>query len=355
MNGEPGKEVRIADDERDGGLARKMLAHMNDLTLARHGSMALENAERNQSVLDRGKSLAALRGQRVGGGASAIVVAAGPSIKRRDPIQAMKDAGYSGAVIASESALAYCLRNGVVPDLAVSLDPHATRVVRWLGDPTLTEEKLRQDDYFSRQDQDDAFADELRANDEILALLDRHGRDIRMALSTSASKAVVDRVLDTGMDVYWWNPMLDDPDVPDSVTAELQRRNRMPSVNAGGNVGSACWMMATEVLGKPDVALTGVDFSYYDDTPYYNTQYYHEAVALVGEENLDSVYTRIHNPHLDRWFYTDPAYLWYRECLLDMISESDATTYNCTEGGILFGDGVEFVPLTAFLDRFARA
>lgn len=346
--------IQITDDERDGGLARKLLAHMNDLTLARHGSMALDNADRNQAVLERGKSLAVLRRESVGADDSAIIVAAGPSIKRRDPIQEIKEAGFRGAIVASESALAYCLRNDVVPDLAVSLDPHATRVVRWLGDPTLTEEQLRQDDYFSRQDQDDAFADELRANEEILGLLDRHGGNIRMALSTSASKAVVDRVLDIGMEIYWWNPMLDDPDDPESITAELQRRNRMPSVNAGGNVGSACWMMATEVLGKAHVALTGVDFSYYDDTPYYNTQYYHEAVALVGEENLDSIYIRIRNPYLDTWFYTDPAYMWYRECLLDMISLSDATTYNCTEGGILFGDGVEFISLNTFLGKFAQ-
>ena len=343
----------ISDDEREGGLANKLVAQMNDLTIERHGSMILDNANRNQAVVDRGQSVVALRDAPIGKGSSGIVIAAGPSIKRRDPIADIKQSGYQGAIIATESALAYCLRNDVVPDLAVSLDPHASRVVRWLGDPSLTEEKLREDDYFSRQDQDDRFRDELHANEDILTLLDKHGSKIRMALCTSASQAVVDRVFDVGMDVYWWNPMMDDPDDPDSVTAGLQRRNGLPSINAGGNVGSACWMMASEVLGKDHVALTGIDFSYYDDTPYQNTQYYHEAVELVGEDNLDAVFPRIHNPHLDRWFYTDPAYLWYRECLLDMISESDATTYNCTEGGVLFGKGIEFVPLAKFLDRFA--
>src|SRR5205807_2614505 len=102
--------------------------------------------------------------------------------------------------------------NGVVPDLAVTLDPHATRIVRWFGDPTLDTQRLKEDDYFARQDQDKEFADELRMNDELLRLIDRHGKDIRIAVATSASSAVVDRVLATGMKVYWWNPMLDDPD-----------------------------------------------------------------------------------------------------------------------------------------------
>jgi hypothetical protein len=343
----------LAPDDRNGGLASKMLAEMNALTLARHGGMALDNAERNRALIGRGASLKALRAETVGEGDSAIVIAAGPSIRRRDPIRAIKDSGYRGALVVTESALAYCLRNGVVPDLAVSLDPHATRVVRWFGDPALTVEALRADDYFSRQDQDAAFADEMRANREILTLLDRHGKDIRIALSTSASKAVVDRVLAAGMKIYWWNAMLDDPDAPGSVTARLQRDNGLPSVNAGGNVGSAAWMMASAVLGKRHVALTGVDFSYYDGTPYLNTQYYREAVALVGEDNLDALYVRIRNPHLDQWFFTDPAYLWYRECLMDMIADADCRTYNCTEGGIVFGDRIEFISLAEFLARHA--
>jgi len=343
----------MTSDEREGGLGRKLVAEMGDLTHYRHGELALSNAARNQADLAQGRSLAQLRDETVGKGDSAIVIAAGPSIRRKDPIRRIKESGYSGAIVATESAFAYCLRNGVIPDLAVTLDPHATRIVRWFGDPTLTSARLKEDDYFARQEQDSAFSDELRMNEELLRLIDRHGKDIRIAVSTSASQAVVERVLGSGMQVYWWNPMLDDPDDRHGATAKLQRANGLPAVNAGGNVGSACWMMAAEVLGKRHVALTGVDFGYYADTPYRNTQYYREAVALVGEENLDTIFMRVHNPHVDAWFYTDPAYMWYRECLLEMIADSDSVTYNCTEGGILFGDGVRFMPLAEFLSAHA--
>ena len=265
-----------------GALGRELVADMARITNDRIGDLAFENARANLRYRDVGESLAALRGESVGEGDSAIVIAAGPSVRRRDPATAIRQAEFRGAVVATESAVAYCLRNGLVPDLVVTLDPHATRIVRWFGDPRLTAAALEQDDYYRRQDMDSAFADELRFNDKLLALVDRHGPEMRIALATSASEAVVTRVLESGMRVYWWNPMLDDPDEPGSRTRELQRLNGFPAVNAGGNVGAACWMMADAVLGKRHVAVTGMDFGYYADTPFEQTQYYHEAVSLVG-------------------------------------------------------------------------
>jgi hypothetical protein len=339
--------------EGPGELAHKLVAEMEAITFNRIGQLGLANARRNRDLLSHGKTLVALRDENIGEGDSCIVVAAGPSLARRDPIKAIKQAGYRGAIIATESAMSACLRQGVVPHLTVTLDPHATRIVRWFGDPALDPQATERDDYFRRQDMDRAFADELRLNGELIELINRHGKDVRIALSTSASEAVVNRVIQAGMPIYWWNPMYDDPDEPGSVTRALYRENRLPCMNAGGNVGTAAWMLAHSVLSKAHVAIVGMDLSYYDDTPYYNTQYYHELVALVGEERLDSVFVRIHNPYVNRGFYTDPAYMWYRRCFLELAPEADCRTYNCTGGGILFGDAIEFIDLEHFLMRFA--
>lgn len=341
----------MAEVTEGGDIGRRLLADMEAMTWDRIGEHALANARDNQSRLGEGQSLARLRETGLGGGDSAIVVAAGPSVHRFNPAAEIVRAGYGGTVICTDSAIAYCLRNGLVPDLVVSLDPHATRIVRWFGDPSLSEASLAQDDYFRRQDMDDRFRDELRANQELMEMLAVHAPRISIALATSASKAVVDRVLQLGMKVYWWNPMLDDPDAPDSATRALQRLNGLPCVNAGGNVGSACWMMADAVLGKKHVALTGMDFGYYDDTPVERTQYYHESVALVGKDNLHRLFMRHYNPHVGAWFYTDLAYGWYREALLEMVQDADCVTYNCTQGGIVFGPGINFIPLAEFLGR----
>ena len=336
---------------KHGDLARKLLPDMSRITWDRHGEMAMANIQRNAALAGRGRSLADLRDAGVGVGDCAIVIAAGPSLRRFDPIKAIKAKGFQGALIVTESAIAYCLKAGVVPHLVVSVDPHPQRIVRWFGDPELDESAVRSDDYYRRQDMDPAFADEIRHNRELLALLDRHGKFMRIALATSASEAVVRRAGEIGMDIFWWNPMLDDPDAPDSRTRKAWRLNRFPCVNAGGNVGSACWMMAHAVLGKRHVALTGMDFAYYDGTLYSSTQYYREALALVGEKGLSRLYPRFLNPHTKTWFFTDPAYFWYREAFLEMARDADCMTYNCTGGGILFGDGITHMALETFLDQ----
>jgi hypothetical protein len=235
----------------------------------------------------------------------------------------------------------------------VTIDPHASRIVRWFGDPQLNQQQLEQDDYFSRQDLDESFSDQLKVNEEILELVNQYGPRMRIALSSSASPAVVQRARESGMQIYWWNPMYDDPAQQDSVTRQLFDINHLPCVNAGGNVGSACWMMADAVLNKQNIAVMGMDFGYYSDVPYENTQYYHEAIQLVGQDNLDSVYMRVFNPHLEQWFYTDPAYMWYKNCFLELVENTNSSTYNCTEGGILFGDKIHFIQLKHFLSRFS--
>ena len=93
-----------------------------------------------------------------------------------------------------------------------------------------------------------------------------------------------------------------------------------------------------------------MDFSYYWDTPYKNTQYYWDAVNLVGEANLDSIFIDIENPYLNKLFYTDPAYYWFKKAFLELAADADCITYNCTEGGILFGENINFAPLSTFLE-----
>jgi hypothetical protein len=332
-----------------GELGLALVANMPKITLNRIGDDGIKNAHKNQKHLDKGLSLKALKNAPLGENDQAVIIAAGPSLHKTNVANDIKSSGYKGAIVVPDSAMLYCLRNEIVPDLVVTVDPHAKRIIRWFGDPSLTQADLAADDYFSRQDMDPAFADQLRVNDEVMELLEKYGKKIKIALSTSASETVVQRAIDTGMMIYWWNPMYDDPDLPDSETENLFNLNGLPCLNAGGNVGSACWMMADSVLKKKHVALTGMDFSYYENTPYINTQYYKEALDLVGEDQLDTIYMRIFNPHLNKWFYTDPAYMWYRNSFFEMVAEASCNTYNCTEGGILFNDDIIFVPFSDFL------
>ena len=346
----PEPTSQAIDPERSGSLGWRIVAQLDGITLEKVAEVGFVNARANAALISKGKSILALQETSLTKGGIALVIAAGPSVHRHDTARFIKESGFEGVIVATESAMFFCLRNGIVPDLVVTLDPHADRIVRWFGDPNLTEEVLIRDDYFVRQDMDPKFReDQLRLNQELLDLVNANGPRIRIALASSVSEAVARRVVESGMDAYWWNPMYDDYDAEDSLTRRINALNGLPCVNAGGNVGTACWVFAHAVLGKKRVGLVGMDFGYYADTPHDKTQYYKEILALVGPDRLNEVFVRILNPHLGREFYTDPAYLWYREAFLEMVQQADCETYNCTGGGILFGPGIHWMALPEFL------
>jgi len=330
-----------------------IVSELAELTLESVSQVAVEHAEINQHWIDHDRTIADLAKSDLAGKNAAIVIAAGPSLHRHDTARMIKDSGFTGVIIATESSMSWCLRNDIVPHLTVTLDPHPKRIVRWFGDPELSVSDMAEDDYFARQDFDPAFqSDDLAFNRELIELVNRHGPKMKIAIASCASSAVVERAIQAGMDRYWWNPIYDDFDIDGGLTRRLHERNKLPCLNAGGNVGSACWVFAHAVLGVKHVALLGMDLSYYGETSYRETQKYYELIDLVGEENLSEIFTHIHNPYVDREFFTDPTFLWYRDAFLQMAqwaSESGVVTYNCTGGGVLFGDAIEFVPFEDFL------
>ena len=331
-------------------LADELVQRMSRLTALRSVDVAMENTRSNLDHLH--KTIADLAASTVTPQSdSAIVIAAGPSLHLRNPVAQILDSGYSGDIICADGALPYCLRNGLVPDYVVTVDPHHGRIVRWFGDPDLNESNQARDDYFQRQDLDPHLGeDELARNSEVIQLVNQHGPNMKAIIATCISPRVTRRSLDAGMDLYWWNPLYDDVRDPESVTREVYNLNKAPCMATGGNCGSACWVFGNVVLQKKDVALVGMDLSYAPGTPLEKTQYYREIVELFGDEAPEA-YIDVQNPYDQQVWFTDPTYYWYRDTLLQMAQDADCTTYNCTEGGILFGEGVEFTPLQKFLSE----
>ena len=330
-------------------LGRRIASRLDEATFERIAPLALANTELNRPRIRR--SILELAGTPLGEGDAALVIAAGPSLHRRRSLERLKASRFRGAVVAVDGALGACLRQGVVPDLVVSVDPHGERIVRWFGDPALTAPSA--DDYFRRQEMDPAHArDEVTANRELLDLVNRHGPRLAVAIATSAAPAVVDRCEKAGMALHWWNPMYDDHDAPDSLSRRLHASNGLPCLNGGGNVGTTAWVIAHAVLGKRRVGIVGMDLSYAPGTPYAKTQYYPELKALLGDRYAEA-FVHIDNPHVNETWFCDPAYYWFRDVFLEMAREADCRTYNCTEGGILFGPGVEVTALERFLEETA--
>lgn len=331
-------------------LGRRLAARLGQATFERIATLGVANADANRAFIAR--SVLELTKAGLGVGDSAIVVGAGPSLHRRRSLERIRAARFAGTIIAADGALGACLRAGVVPHVVVSVDPHAERMIRWFGDPALSAPPA--DDYFRRQEMDPTIAaDEVAANRTLVELVDGAGPRMAAALATSVSPAVVTRCTQAGMAAYWWNPMYDDYDRPHSISRRLFEANGLPCLNGGGNVGTAAWVLAHAVLGRRRVALVGIDFGYPSDTPYDKTQYYPELRALFGDD-FARAYVHVDTPLGERWF-CDPAYWWFRDVFLEMVREADTETVNCTEGGVLFGDGVPMVPLDDFLAKAAAS
>ena len=327
-------------------LGRRIAGRLADATFERVAAVGAENAATNRPRI--GRSLLELTQTPLGKGATAIVIGAGPSLHRRRSLERLAATGYAGAIVAVDSALGACLRQGIVPHVVVTVDPHPERIVRWFGDPALTAPSA--DDYFRRQEMDPAHAeDEIAANQRLLQLVDRYGPQMRVAIATCAAPAVVDRCEKAGMRLYWWNPMYDDYDEPDSLSRRLHAENGLPCLNGGGNVGTAAWVVSHAVLGKTRIGLVGLDFGYAPGTSFTRTQYYPELRDMFGDRFTEA-FIHVENPFLGETWFTDPAYYWFRDVFLGMAREAGCRTFNCTEGGVLFGDGVPMIALEAFVE-----
>ena len=325
-------------------LGRRIASRLAAATAERITGAGLDNEKQNRPHIEH--SVLDLASLAFGEGDRAVVVAAGPSLRRRDSVRRLARSGFTGTIVAVDSALGACLREGIVPHVVVTVDPHPERIVRWFGDPGL--QAPPKDDYFRRQEMDRNHADdEVAANEKLVKLVDDCGARLRVAAATSAAPRVVERCRQAGMTLYWWNPMYDDYDKPDSVSRRLHRDNGLPCLNGGGNVGTAAWVLAHAVLGKRRLALIGMDFGYAPGTKYEQTQYYPELREMFGDR-LGEAFIRVENPVTGETWLTDPAYYWFRDVFFEMAREADCETVNCTEGGILWGPEVKAVTLEEF-------
>ena len=59
------------------------------------------------------------------------------------------------------------------------------------------------------------------------------------------------------------------------------------------------------------------------------------------------------NPATGEVWFSDPSYHWFRKVFVEMIRDADCETVNCTEGGLLFGDGITTATLDSFLETVA--
>lgn len=285
---------------------------------------------------------------------SALVISAGPSLHKNNILERIKNSDYKGIIVAVDGSYIKCLQNGVVPDFVLTLDPHPTRMVRWFGDPDF-EKNMEGDDFFDRQDLNIEFRNNSQQkNRSNINLVDEHASESKLVICSTAPKNIVSRCLSADFDSYWWAPLVDNPYREGSVTRTVCEATGLPAMNTGGNVGSAAWVFAQTQLKAKNIAVVGMDLGYYSDTPIEKTQTYYELKSHLNDDDFKNAFRQFKSPISGEDFYVDPTYAWYCQNLLDMIKANGAKLYNCSGGGVLFGDGVECISIEDFISKEVR-
>jgi len=318
-----------------------------------HHDMLIDNSKYNVQYIENTiRELPKLQNEKQ---KSAIVVSAGPSLHNLDIISRIKKAGYKGTLIAIDGSYVRMLKHELIPDYTLTLDPHPTRIVRWFGDPNF-EDNMQNDDYYDRQDLDVNFRNNtIKVNDENIALVDRYSSNKKLIICSTAPRSLVARCADAEFDMYWWAPLVDDPNQDGSLTKKINNITGLPCMNTGGTVGTAGWVFAKTILGIENIAVVGMDLGYYSNTPYTQTQTYYELQEYVktnNNQNMEELFPTFVFPLTNVTYYTDPTYYWYRENLLDLVSGAGSLLYNCTGAGTLYGSGIECCEIEDFIEKF---
>ena len=325
-------------------LNRRELQLIADATLKKTAKIGLLHAKENVAYIR--KTIMDLKTE---DSLPTVVISAGSSLHRNKSLLKLKEENLKGYIVAVDGTLGQCLRNNIVPDYVLTVDPHPHRIIRWFGDTKFTERPT--DDYFRRQDLDPSLnCNESIRNKELIELVNRYGPKIKVIISTSVSPEITRRCIEAGMELYWWNPLYDDYDNSKSYSRQIYQITKVPCMVTGGNCGTSALVFSHTVLKSKFILMVGMDFSYPPETSVINTQYYDILKELYPEDPEEGL-IKVYNPYLKQTWLTDPAYYWYNQIFLDMAKIASYVTYNCTEGGILFGKNIEFIPLKEGLQK----
>jgi hypothetical protein len=275
----------------------------------------------------------------------AIVIAKGPSLFRHDYIGKIRRALLEKKrlmIFCVDVAVPYCLRDGLVPDIVVTVDP-SIKILRAFGDSEGLSE--REGDY-SLYRYNPHEKNGMISCDEIMMLLDAYGSSLTVAISIYTHRKVYERLKQVGARIYQFFPMSDD----ESYMTEIWKQHPdLVALSCGGNVGTAAYNLA-RFMERKSICLCALDLSYAPNTPLNETVYY----PLVKDkpELADRLFIPIRNPHLNETWFTDTVFLSYAHVTLRMIEEaakSGIETVNATGGGIVFGPNVKWLNLDEWL------
>lgn len=259
-----------------------------------------------------------------------IVIGRGPSIIKHNHFEKLANSNYDGAIICVDGALSNVLKSGITPKkfknfFVITIDTQ-TSVKEMYSDPIVNE----------------------------------YGKDIKCMLSTTVPQTTYNQIKDSGMDIYWLHTLFDYNKGQSSfnyISGKMSRSKNqnkgLPGIQTGGNVGTSAWVASWSILKCNPVGLIGIDLGYDMDTSLKEIFDYHKLPYDLKEDNsvFEKAFPTIFNPDFNCYCRQDPKFQFYSNALKEFIPKASkyVRTINATEGGSVFGHGIECMSFENFL------
>jgi hypothetical protein len=261
---------------------------------------------------------------------SALVIGRGPSITNNDHFNLLLNSNYSGSIMCCDGSLSKALDAGITPEkfpnfFVITIDS---------------------------QDRQQACYDH--------GIVKKYGNKIKCILSTTVSPLTYFQVKKAGMEIYWVNTLFDYDNGKNSFNyisnTMIKTKNHskgLPAIQTGGNVGTSAWVVCWTILKKSVVGLIGIDHGYSSDERTNNDHFLPKDIDK-NSMAFKKAYPIIYNPDFDCYCQQDPIFQYYSNAFKEFIERttSHVKTINATEGGALFGKGIDCMKLKEFLSKF---
>ena len=267
---------------------------------------------------------------------SAIVIGRGPSINKFEHLKLLAKSNYQGNIVCCDGKLADALNAGVTPDkfpkfYVVTIDPY----------PGIRK-------HYEHE------------------IIESYGSEIKGMFTVLTDPEAVENARQKKIQIHWLHSLFDYNEGIKSfnnLSAVMIRaknsEHRLPAIQTGGNVGTAAWFTAWQILKCSTVALIGINHGW-EETDSWETIIYHNNKEEISEgvdkdsEVFKKLYKKIYNPDFECNCILDPLFQFYSEALKEFIERSpkDITTINATEGGSIFGNRIKSMKFNDFLRKF---
>jgi len=278
--------------------------YMDTITVMGYLHDWINNLSNNFEVVKNGKDIELI--PEGGHTTPALIIGAGPSLKRKKHLELLAEKGFEGKIFAVDAALKDCLEAGVIPDYTVFLDAS------------------------------DMIFDFVNYN-----IIDEHQPAAIMNVCTHPK--VVNRWKG---DIYWYQTYLEEIFVP-NVTSLIWDLTGKTAITPGGQCASLGWMLAHVKKYNP-IVLIGVDLSYPADMELEGTRLFKYYYENKGNRDKEQTLKFFDKTYHHNFFNTDckfdltfDQYANIAKRQFKEMNEVGGRIINCTEGGTLEGEGIE--------------